>query len=82
VDAIVCDPPWGEFEALEDPAGFYGRFCAEARRVLRRDGRLVMLSACKREAESALRLGFALERRLDVLISGKKAAVFAARCVK
>lgn len=82
VDAIVTDPPWGDHEPLPDPAGFYGRFCAEARRVLKRDGRLVVLSALKREAEAALRQGFALDRKLDVLISGKKAAVFVARCMK
>ncbi len=82
VDAIVCDPPWGDHEPLENPTEFYGRFCAEARRVLKRDGRLVILSALKREAEGALRTGFAVERRLDVLVSGKKASVFVCRCVK
>ena len=79
VDALVCDPPWGEHTPLENPADFYGRFCAEARRVLKKDGRMVMLTALKKEAEAALRLGFAIDQRLDVLVSGKKAAVFQCR---
>jgi hypothetical protein len=79
VDAIVCDPPWGEYTKLADPAGFYGRFAAEARRVLKRDGRLVMLTALKKEAESVLKMNFTVEGRLDVLVSGRKAAVFICR---
>jgi hypothetical protein len=79
VDAIVCDPPWGEYAPLPDPAAFYGKFAAEARRVLKKDGRLVLLTALKKEAAAALGLNFAIERRLDVLVSGKKAAVFACR---
>lgn len=79
VDAIVCDPPWGEYTKLADPAAFYGKFAAEARRVLKRDGRLVMLTALKKEAEAALKMNFALEGRLDVLVAGRKAAVFLCR---
>lgn len=79
IDAIVCDPPWGEYEPLPDPAAFYGKFAAEARRVLKKDGRLVMLTALKKEAEAALRMNFALDGRLDVLVSGKKAVVFLCR---
>lgn len=82
VDAIVTDPPWGQFEPLPDPTGFYGRFLAEARRVLKKGGRLVLLTGLKREAEAALKLGFAIDQRLDVLVSGKKAAVFVCRNVK
>ena len=82
VDVIVTDPPWGQFEQLENPGAFYGRFLAEARRVLRRGGRLVLLTALKKEAENALKLGFAIDERLDVLVSGKKAAVFVCRNVK
>ncbi len=82
VDTIVCDPPWGEHTPLPDPAAFYGKFAAEARRVLKKDGRLVVLTALKKEAEAALRQGFSIERRLDVLVSGKKAAVFVCRNVR
>jgi hypothetical protein len=79
VDTIVCDPPWGEHTPLADPATFYGKFVAEAHRVLKKDGRLVMLTALKNEAEIALKHGFALEGRLDVLVSGRKAGVFICR---
>lgn len=82
LDAIVCDPPWGEHTPLADPSAFYGRFAAEARRVLKKDGRLVMLTALKKEAEIALKPYFSIEGRLDVLVSGRKAAVFVCRNVK
>jgi predicted RNA methylase len=79
VDAIVCDPPWGLYAKLPEPAAFYGKFASEARRVLKKGGRLVMLTALKKEAEAALGLGFTVEGRLDVLVSGRKAAVFICR---
>lgn len=79
IDAIVCDPPWGEYTELSDPSAFYGKFASEARRVLKKDGRLIMLSALKQEAEAALKLNFAIDGRLDVLVSGKKAAVYICR---
>jgi predicted RNA methylase len=79
VDAVVCDPPWGQYERLEDPAAFYGRFASEARRVLKKGGRLVMLTALKREAEAALRQCLTVQGRLDALVSGKKAVVFICR---
>jgi tRNA G10 N-methylase Trm11 len=79
MDAIVCDPPWGLHKPLPDPVQFYGRFAAEARRVLKKDGRLVVLSTLKKEAEAALGQCFAIDGRLDVLVSGRKAAVFICR---
>lgn len=79
VDAIVCDPPWGAHKPLPDAAQFYGRFASEARRVLKKGGRLVMLTALKKEAEAALDQCFAIDGRLDVLVSGRKAAVFICR---
>jgi len=79
VDAIVCDPPWGQYKPLPDAAEFSGRFALEASRVLKRGGKLVLLTALKKEAEAALGRNFAVEGRLDVLVSGKKAAVFICR---
>lgn len=78
VDAIACAPWWDE-EKLDDPGMQYGKFAAEARRVLKKNGRLVLLSAMKREAEVALRLNFALDGKLEVLVAGKKAVVFTCR---
>jgi tRNA (guanine6-N2)-methyltransferase len=79
VDAIVCDPPWGEHTPLADPTAFYGKFASEAHRVLKKDGRLIVLTALKKEAEAALRLNFSIDGRLDVLVSGSKAAVYICR---
>jgi hypothetical protein len=79
VDTIVCDPPWGLHAPLSDPPAFYGMFASEARRVLKKGGRLVLLTSLKKEAESALGLCLTVQGRMDVLISGRKTAVFICR---
>ncbi len=79
VDAIACDPPWGDTMPIANAQTFYGKFAAEAKRVLKRGGRLVMLTALKKEAEEALVMNFALDGRLEVLVAGKKATVFICR---
>ncbi len=77
---IVTDPPWGIFEQIEMPAAeFYGRMLAEFDRVLAPGGRIVLLTSAKQEFEQALagaRLPLALDCRYDILVSGKKAAVY------
>jgi tRNA G10 N-methylase Trm11 len=52
---------------------------AETRRVLKRGGRLVLMTPIKKEAEEALSMNFALDERLEVLVAGKKAVVFVCR---
>ncbi|MFA6504599.1 MAG: RsmD family RNA methyltransferase [Treponemataceae bacterium] len=83
---IVTDPPWGDWEGLDDAAlvDLYAAFLAEAKRVLAPDGRLVLLVGRNDVLERAIAAGPApteAERsdswRIDtdfpVLISGKKA---------
>ncbi len=87
VDAIVTDPPWGEWEEGSlrgEPALslFYSAFLQRAEAVLVPGGRLVVLSAAKEifsrcAAASAFAGSVALSGfQTDVLVNGKKSAVF------
>lgn len=81
VDAIVTDPPWGEFSGLDGAAlgALYSGFVHEAARVLRPDGRLVLLSSARDTAVRALtESGFSFDS-FPVKISGKDADIFVAR---
>jgi 23S rRNA G2445 N2-methylase RlmL len=53
VDAIITDPPWGEFEEADIPR-LYDGFIKEAARVLRKGGSLIFLSSAKQEACQSL----------------------------
>ncbi len=78
---IVTDPPWGSFDrslSSHIPA-FYRELTACFFRKLVPGGRLVLLTAQKDAATEAMsQAGFRMQERLDVLVNGKKAAVFAA----
>ena len=77
VDSIITDPPWGFYENIEDIGAFYRRMLSAFHRVLRPGGSLVLLSARKEEFEGAVQdAPFAIEKRYDTLVNGKKAAVY------
>jgi 23S rRNA G2445 N2-methylase RlmL len=73
--AIVTDPPWGAFSALDDPAEFYRGFARRCSELLMDGGRLVALSGAKEDCLSGLAAepSFEILRRIDLLVSGKKA---------
>ncbi|GAB1483754.1 hypothetical protein MASR2M78_25700 [Treponema sp.] len=75
--AIVSDPPWGQFENLgpDEILDLYSRFLKEARRILKRAGKLVLLLARDAPLEAALTSEWQLEEDYAVLISGRKARV-------
>ncbi|MDI9469661.1 MAG: methyltransferase [Bacillota bacterium] len=80
VDAIVTDPPWGLFETI-DVAELYRDFVAEAGRVLRDRGRLIVLSGAREDWQRAAEAGgFQITGRWDILVNGRQAAIFA--CMK
>ena len=82
VSRVVTDPPWGLFRDLPDPEGFYQAMLRELARVTRPDGIVVLLSAQKELVQVLLsQFGDALreEERYDLLVAGKKAAVFKLR---
>lgn len=79
VDAIITDPPWGLYEDIGmELSEFYRRMLEQFSAVLKPGGRLVLLTAGKEEllraAEAFPR--FSLEKRYDLLVSGKKAGLF------
>ena len=77
IETIITDPPWGFYENIDDIEAFYRKMLGEFDRVLRPDGSVILLSARKAEFESAVQnTGFALEKRYDTLVNGKKAAVY------
>lgn len=80
--AIVTDPPWGQFEAVnEGIETLYTDIGRAADTWLRPSGALVLLSAAPERAIQALFQTSALniERELPVLINGRKATVIRAR---
>lgn len=79
VDAFITDPPWGIYREMElDLEEFYRLALGQMVRVLKPDGRIVLLTAAKAEQSRALEEtpSLALTARYDILVSGKKAAVF------
>ena len=81
VDAVVTDPPWGEYEAISAPQ-LYDAFIGEAARVLRPNGSLVFLTSMQSEACSALeRHGFS-HSHIQLKIGGKETFLFCAKHAK
>lgn len=78
---IATDPPWGLYQPLKgDPAAFAAEVVQNLAYVLAPYGTLALLTAMKDEFAKALRASpLELINRYDILVSGKKAAVFVAR---
>lgn len=74
IDKIVTDPPWGLFEKMDNLPKFYQDFIDEARRILKKSGILVVLTARKEEMKQ-LKTDLTLIDTYDILVSGKKAIV-------
>jgi tRNA G10 N-methylase Trm11 len=78
INKIITDPPWGLYEAIEDIGGFYMEMLRVFSRLLAPGGIAVILTARKEEFRNGLgHFGeFTLNRAFDVLVSGRKAAIF------
>jgi tRNA G10 N-methylase Trm11 len=78
---IVTDPPWGLFKALNADAGAFCRSMLENfQYALAPYGSCVVLTAMKSEFADAVRKSdLELMERFDILVNGKKAAVFVLR---
>ena len=78
---VVCDPPWGLFRALDtDPADFNRRLVENLEHILAPYGTCVVLTAMKSEfADAAKRSGLDVIEKFDILVNGKKAAIFVMR---
>jgi precorrin-6B methylase 2 len=79
IHKIVTDPPWGYFVGTDMPIEeFYRAMLSEFVRLLRPDGRLVILTgetpAMDMVIEHCQQL--TISRRFNILLSGKKASVY------
>lgn len=88
VDLVLTDPPWGfwdgdAYSGEKSVSFLYRGMLREFARILRAGGRACVLTAAKSEFEEAVRASPELARcademgfRTDVLVNGKKSAVF------
>lgn len=82
VTELAADPPWGLFSPLPEPAPvFYAKMLAQFSVVLAPDGRLCVLTADKPSFEEAAagQTELIFEPRIDLLVNGKKAALYPGR---
>ncbi|MGI6705590.1 MAG: methyltransferase [Clostridia bacterium] len=79
VDKIITDPPWGIYENIQDIEGFYTDVLMEMKRILKDEGKIIVLTASKTEFKNAtLACGLKIIDRIDTLVKGKKASLFRA----
>ncbi len=77
ISLVITDPPWGFYEDIGDINVFYKNMFLSINRVLKDEGRVVILSARKEELENvASECGFKIEKSLHTLVNGKKAGVY------
>lgn len=86
VNLIITDPPWGSFDTSitkEALPSFYKNMLKEFDRILSIGGRAAVLTGAKSEFEAALSSSVCFSKsinhdnfRTDILINGKKAAVY------
>ena len=78
VDAVITDPPWGEYQQ-SDIASLYDAFICETARILRPDGSMVFLTSMHDEAcQSLERYGFSYSC-VPLKIGGKETFLFCAK---
>jgi len=75
IDAIVTDPPWGQYKENSDER-FFEKMFSVFEKLLKDGGRAVVLCANKDRLLEAVPGCFRLENSIPILLSGKKAVVF------
>ncbi len=77
VDVIITDPPWGYYEDIGDIKAFYCKMFTSFKRMLKKDGRIILLSARVDELlKASTDEGIKINRSLHTLVNGKKASLF------
>ena len=74
IDAIVTDPPWGQFDNIEIN-GFYKKMFDVFYKLLKDNGRAVVLCANESSIINALPPSFEHKLSVSILLSGKKAVI-------
>ncbi len=81
INLVITDPPWGFYEDIGDVKTFYKKMFASFDRILKDEGRIVILSARKEELEEVIsELGYKIETCLHTLVNGKKAGLYKIIC--
>jgi SAM-dependent methyltransferase len=75
IDAIVTDPPWGEYREINKSV-FYKEMFDIFHKLLKKDGRVVLLCANNDAFLNEAPSSFQLENATPILLSGKKAVIF------
>ena len=75
IDAIVTDPPWGQYKKNEE-ADFYKRMFEAFAKLLKDGGRAVVLYDNNENFLKAVPSVFKLETQIPILLSGKKAVIY------
>ena len=80
IDKIITDPPWGDYQKIQDIEGFYEKMLTEFNRILKPNGIIVLLISAKEMFENILKNQFdqifKIRKKYDVLVSGKKVAIY------
>jgi tRNA (guanine6-N2)-methyltransferase len=80
VDAIVTDPPWGKFFDNAELPALYRDMLLSFKRVLKQEGRAVILASREGPLEILLEgSGFLIKARHDILVNGQKARIWVVR---
>ena len=81
INLVITDPPWGFYEDIGYVKTFYKKMFASFDRILKDEGRMVILSARKEELEEVVyELGYKIEACLHTLVNGKKAGLYKIIC--
>lgn len=78
ISKIITDPPWGLYKDIKNITAFYALMMKEFVRVLKSGGIIVLLTARKNEFEKVLskHKNLDLLEKYDILVSGKKSAIY------
>lgn len=77
VDIVISDPPWGFYEDIGDIKDFYRMMLKSFLRILKDNGKMVILTARKDEFEQVVgEFNLQIKESLHTLVNGKKAGVY------
>ena len=83
ISLVITDPPWGYYENIPDIQEFYNTMFRSFKRVLKAEGRAVVLSARKNEVITAVKNenGY-IVKQINTLINGNRGGVFMIQFLK
>lgn len=77
VGCVITDPPWGFYENIENIEDFYEKMFKSFSRILKDDGKMIILSARKEELEKTIcKMNIQITDRINTLVNGKKASLY------